>query len=41
MKNKIGSILVAVVIIGIVIGTILAYFVGFTFIPDRDRKSVV
>lgn len=33
MKNKIGSILVAVVIIGIVIGTILVYFVGFTFIP--------
>ena len=32
-KNKIGSILVAVAIIGIVIGIILIYFIGFEIIP--------
>ena len=32
-KNKIGSILVAVAIIGIVIGIILIYFIGFEIVP--------
>ena len=33
-KNKIGSILVAVVIIGIMIGSVLLYFVGFAIVPE-------
>ena len=33
-KNKIGSILVAVVIIGIIIGSVLLYFVGFAIVPE-------
>ena len=32
-KNKIGSILVAVIIIGSIIGSVLLYFVGFAIIP--------
>jgi len=32
-KNKIGSILVAVIIIGSLIGSVLLYFVGFAIVP--------
>ncbi|ASS37358.1 hypothetical protein [Mogibacterium pumilum] len=32
-KNKIGSILIAVVIIGIMVGSVLLYFIGFAIIP--------
>lgn len=32
-KNKIGSILVAVIIIGSIVGAVLLYFIGFAIIP--------